>query len=489
MKIFNSLTRQKEELKTIEPNKIRFYSCGPTVYNLIHIGNLRSAMVADMFQRCWRYLGYEVQYVRNYTDIDDKIIKKANEEGRTPSEVSEFYITEVEKDYASAGVQDPDQKPKVTQHLNDIIELIESIIQNGHAYEDQGNVIFSVESFEPYGRLSGKNLEDLKAGARVEVRSEKSNPLDFYLWKAAKPGEPSWPSPWGNGRPGWHIECSAMIRSILGDQIDVHHGGVDLVFPHHENEIAQSECATGHAPFARYWLHHEFVTLNEQKMSKSLGNVFLAREFLQTFGGEVARYFMLSPHYRSPIDFSKQGLLTAVSGLERLYESLARATTLAATASGDVPSDFQEKINLAVQKAKEAWMNDFHSPGVMSASFDLIRDYNKAVDSASAAEQSSISKAFIDSIQEILGTVMGLGKQEPIEYLEFLSQVKRRLQGQDHEARSGGLSDDEIEALVQERQEARKAKNFKRADEIRDQLQAQHIELRDSPQGVQWRRC
>ncbi|MGZ3688424.1 MAG: cysteine--tRNA ligase, partial [Bdellovibrionota bacterium] len=330
IRVTNTLTQKKEILTTLEPGKLKMYSCGPTVYGPIHVGNLRAGLTSDLFFRYFKRVGYDVTYVRNYTDVDDKIIKKANDEGISTDEVTKRFTSEVEKDYAVAGMLEPTHKTTVTGHMSEIIVMIEEILKNGYAYvADDGEVIFAIEKFQGYGKLSHKNIEDLLAGARVEVSSKKKNPLDFTLWKPAKPGEPAWDSPWGKGRPGWHIECSAMATRWLGPKMDVHHGGEDLQFPHHENEIAQSEAASGQAPYVGYWLHNAFLTMSKEKMSKSLGNVFGAREFLTQYSGELARYLILGSHYRSLLDFSDETIDGALTGMHRIYEAKAKAQELA----------------------------------------------------------------------------------------------------------------------------------------------------------------
>lgn len=492
-KIFNTLTRQKEVLETREPNKICFYSCGPTVWNLIHIGNLRSAMVADLFYRYWKSLGYEVRYARNYTDVDDKIIKKASEEGEDPRSLSEKFIAEVEKDYREAGLLEPNFKPKVTEYLDSIIETIQGIVNSGVGYVQDGNVLFSVDRFKTYGKLSGKDVEQLEAGARVEVDMRKKNPLDFYLWKTAKEGELAWSSPWGEGRPGWHIECSSMIRSLFGDQIDVHHGGIDLIFPHHENEIAQSEACSSKHPFSRYWLHHEFVTVNEEKMSKSVGNVFLAREFLNKFGGEVARYMMLVPHYRSPIDFSENSVWTAIKSLIRIYEAkelaegILKKTGSKANAAAAKASAFQKLAEDCREEMQKHFADDMATPAAIASFFDFIREFNKAVHSSAETEQFEIAKLFLSVVENPIGEILGLGFASVTESLQRLNQTLRQLKGEEV-SNEDELLDSQIESLLQERQQARLDKNFKRADEIRDLLLKSHIEIKDTPNGAKWHR-
>lgn len=373
----NSLTGKKERLETLQPGKLTFYSCGPTVYNLIHIGNLRAALVADLFFKFFRRAGYDVQFVRNYTDVDDKIINRARQEAVSSEQIALKYITEVEKDYALAGLDEPTHKTTVTSHIPEIIRMIEKIIQNKKAYSVDGEVFFSVSDFPDYGKLSKRNLDELEVGARVEVNEKKRNPLDFSLWKPAKPGEPYWDSPWGKGRPGWHIECSAMASKWLGDRIDIHHGGEDLIFPHHENEIAQSESASCCSPFVKYWLHSAFLTISKEKMSKSLGNVFLARDFLSKYSGEVARYLLLSVHYRSVIDFGDEAIENALVGLQRIYEAKERAQKISGLkrAVADLRAEtmwgsFVVDCERARERVLDSLANDFSTPNYCRSFFN-----------------------------------------------------------------------------------------------------------------------
>lgn len=489
--VFNTLSRSKEAFEPFEAGKIRFYSCGPTVWNLVHVGNLRSALVADLFYRYWKHAGYEVNYARNYTDVDDKIIKAARDQGKEPEALANFYVKEVEKDFKAANVLEPHHKPRVTTHVADIVALIGKILENGQAYKLNGNVVFSVDSCTDYGKLSSKNLEDLRSGARVEVDHGKASPLDFYLWKTAKEGEPAWDSPWGKGRPGWHIECSAMISKLFGDQIDVHHGGVDLVFPHHENEIAQSEAATCEKPFSKYWMHHAFVTINEEKMSKSLGNTFLAREFIEKFSGEVARALMLIPHYRSPIDFSPKSISTAIDSLQRVYEAKKVAEDLSKeSSSGELHADLSQAVNVFESSAEEAMSDDFHTPRFLAAYFEMLRAYNRVQYEGTKEDRSAQARAFLAITQSHLGEILGLGEMPAREALESLADVRSRLDGLSMTSApvKSEISEQEIDKLLQAREEARKSKDFKRADEIRDELLAKGIKIKDTPAGVSWSR-
>ena len=489
IRLTNTLTGKKEQLETIRPGKLTLYSCGPTVYNLIHIGNLRAALVADLFFRFFRRAGYDVTFVRNYTDVDDKIINRARQESSTSEEIAKKYIAEVEKNYAVAGLLEPTHKTTVTTHLAEIIAMIEKIIAHGQGYVVDGEVFFSVKDFPGYGKLSHRNIDELEAGARVEVNEKKRNPLDFSLWKPAKPGEPSWESPWGRGRPGWHIECSAMASKWLGDRIDVHHGGEDLIFPHHENEIAQSESACGKAPFVKYWLHSAFLTLSKEKMSKSLGNVFLARDFLTQYSGEIARYLLLSVHYRSIIDFGDEAIENALTGLQRIYEAKQKAAALSAVKRAMVDpraeslwGGFVADCERTREQLMDAMANDFGTPEVLSAVFQLIREFNRvSAEPLAQATPSAVlgAQAFIGVLERDLGELMGLGRLDAEKALADIARVKA--------ARSGGkISPEQIEGLIADRKAARAAKDFQRADEIRKELLEKGVEIKDGPQGTTW---
>jgi len=489
IRVTNSLTGKKEPLETLEEGKLTLYSCGPTVYNFIHIGNLRAAMVADLFYRFFKKVGYQVTYVRNYTDVDDKIINRGRQEGVASEDIARKYIQEVEKDYALAGCLEPNHKTLVTTHMPEIVEMIQRIISTGHGYVVDGEVFFSVSSFPDYGKLSRKNIEELEVGARVEINERKKNGLDFSLWKPAKPGEPSWDSPWGKGRPGWHIECSAMASKWLGDKIDVHHGGEDLIFPHHENEIAQSECASGAKPFVKYWLHSAFLTLSKEKMSKSVGNVFLARDFLSQYSGEVARALLLSAHYRSILDFGEDSIDQALTALSRIYEAKARAVELARTRRA-VPDmraeslwgEFVQDCEKARGAMLDAMANDFNTPEVFAAVFGLVREFNRvAAEPLAAATPTATlgAEALIRVLEQDLGDLLGIGRQEPSKVLLEISKIRA--------ARSGSqITPEQIEGLIAERLQARKDKNFARADEIRKELDSKGVVIKDGPQGTTW---
>lgn len=492
----NTLNGKKEKLVPAVPGKLTFYSCGPTVYNFIHIGNLRGGLVADMFYRYFRRIGYEVTYVRNYTDVDDKIINRAREEGLEPSALAKKYTLEVEKDYAVSGMLEPTHKTTVTTHIPRIITMIEAILAKGLAYViEGGEVLFSIDGFPTYGKLSQKKLDDLMAGARVEVNTKKHNPLDFALWKPAKPGEPFWPSPWGDGRPGWHIECSAMASQWLGDQIDVHHGGEDLIFPHHENEIAQSEAACGKAPFVRYWLHHAFLTLSKTKMSKSLGNVFLAREFLTQFSGEVARALLLSVHYRSVIDFGKESLEQTFSFLQRIYEAKHRACQIVAErksvsdARGEALwGEFLASCDKARAEMDECFANDFNTPGVLAALFGVIRDYNRTLaEPLALATPSAIlgSQELLRLMEEEMGGILGIGRGEPQFVLKELARMRQSVQ-EGEGILTQRVSESEILAAIEARALARREKNFNQADEIRKSLEGRGVLIKDGAAGTTW---
>ena len=494
VRITNTMTGKKEPLVPLQPGKVSFYSCGPTVYGLIHIGNLRGGLVADLTYRYLKHAGYDVTYVRKYTDVDDKIIKKAEEEGISPEAVAKKYTLEAERDYAMAGMVEPTHKPCVTTHINEIITLIERIIANGIAYvAPDGEVLFEINKFPGYGKLSHKQIDELVAGARVEVSEKKRNPLDFALWKPAKPGEPYWESPWGRGRPGWHIECSAMSSRWLGDRIDLHHGGEDLVFPHHENEIAQSEAAAGHGPFVNIWLHHAFLTLSKEKMSKSLGNVFSARDFLSTYGGEMARYLLLSVHYRTIIDFDEKLIENAMSSLTRIYEAKQKALELASSrkSAADIRAEslwgsFVSECDSVRREINEHYANDLNTPGALASLFTLIRSFNRTLGEPFAqATPSAVlgAQALLHVLESDIGEVIGVGRLSPEKALRDLDSVRLKLAGKTESDRP---SDDQIAALIEQRAQAKAAKNYAEADRIRKELDAQGIVLKDSPQGTTW---
>ena len=464
MKIYNTLTRKKEEFVPIEEGKVSMYVCGPTVYNYFHIGNARPFVVFDTMRKYLEYRGYKVKYVQNFTDVDDKIINRAKEEGLTAGEVSEKYIDEYYKDAAALNIKKATVHPKVTETIPDIIKFIQDLIDLGYAYESDGDVYYRARKFEGYGKLSGKNIDDLISGARIAVGEKKEDPLDFALWKARKEdSEIAWESPWGMGRPGWHIECSTMSKKYLGDTIDIHAGVQDLQFPHHENEIAQSEAHSG-KPFAHYWMHNGYINIDGIKMSKSLGNFRTVRDLLGAYDGEVLRFLILSGQYRGPIDFGEEILTQSQNGLNRMRNAKSNLKHLIATGSGTMTRE--EKETLAEfdrfrEKFIEVMDDDLNTADAISVIFELITAVNTAVKDGASKE---FAQKCLDLLME-LATILGLLQQDPeAEVTEV---------------------DPEIQALIDERQAARKAKNFARADEIRDQLKAKGITLKDTPQGVQ----
>ncbi len=466
MKIYNTLTQKKEDFIPLEEGKVRMYVCGPTVYNYVHIGNARPAILFDTLRRYLEYRGYKVDYVSNFTDVDDKIIKKANEEGVSASEISERYIAEFRKDMDALNVREATVHPKATEEIGGMIEMISDLIKKGHAYEKNGTVYFRTRSFENYGKLSKKKIDDLEAGIRIAVNEEKEDPMDFVLWKPRKEGEPSWPSPWSDGRPGWHIECSVMSRKYLGDQIDIHAGGEDLVFPHHENEIAQSEAANG-KEFSRYWMHNAFLNIDNKKMSKSAGNFFTVREICEQFDPQVIRFFMLNSHYRSPLNFSRDlvesaksslnRILTAVGALEHLLESGALGRE-SVSAEEQLVLKEAEGLN---EKFIDAMEDDFNTADAIAAIFELVKLSNTHCNADSSRE-------LVRKLQEQLVklcSILGLETKKKEELL-----------------------DAEIEQLIEDRQTARKNKDFAKSDEIRNLLLEKGIILEDTREGVRWKR-
>lgn len=468
MKLYNTLTKRKEEFVPLEEGKVKMYVCGPTVYNFIHIGNARPMIVFDTARRYMEYKGYEVNFVSNFTDVDDKIIKKSLEEGVPAEEISERYIKECKKDMADMNVKPATTHPKATEEIDGMIEMIQTLIERGYAYPVDGTVYFRTRKFNEYGKLSHKNLDDLRSGNRsllVSGEDQKEDPLDFVLWKPKKEGEPFWVSPWGEGRPGWHIECSVMSKKYLGEEIDIHAGGEDLIFPHHENEIAQSECCNGKI-FARYWLHNGFLNIDNRKMSKSLGNFFTVREIGEQYDLQVLRFFMLSAHYRSPINFSREIMESSKNALERIVTAVSNLKHLEETAkTANVTEEEKELLKEMAayrQKFEEAMDDDLNTADAVSAIFELVKFANTHAGEASSAEFIKTVKDEIISLSDILGLLVDK-KEENL--------------------------DAEIENLIAERQAARKARNFKRADEIRDQLLAQGIILEDTREGVKWKRA
>ncbi len=463
MKIYNTLSRTKEEFVPIEPGKVRMYVCGPTVYNLIHIGNARPMIFFDSVRRYLEYKGYEVNYVSNFTDVDDKIIKAANAEGVDSSVISERYIEECKKDMAGMDVRPATTHPKATEEIGGMIKMIRQLIAEGHAYEVNGTVYFRVRSFKEYGKLSGKNLDELESGSRtllVTGEDEKEDPMDFVLWKPKKEGEPFWRSPWGEGRPGWHIECSVMSKKYLGEEIDIHGGGEDLIFPHHENEIAQSEACSGHV-FAHYWMHNAFLNINNVKMSKSLGNFLLVRDISKQYDLSVLRFFMLSAHYRSPLNFSPELMEAAKNGLDRIQTAMARLRDEAGKGIPGAESQQERAAREAfTYRFEEAMDDDFNTADAISVIFEMVKYANTLEPEKTTAEGWNALRQNLLKLADILGI------REPEET----------------------ILDADIEALIEERQAARKAKNYARADEIRKELADRGILLEDTKEGVKWKR-
>jgi cysteinyl-tRNA synthetase len=465
LKIYNTLTGQKEDFKPVRENNLNLYVCGPTVYDYSHIGHARSVVVFDTVVRYFRTIGYSVNYVRNFTDVDDKIIKRANETGQTSEEVSLKFIDEFTKDMTALNALKPDYEPKATEHINEIIELIVTLIEKGYAYEVEGDVYFRVEKFDEYGKLSGRNLEDMKAGARIEIDERKENAFDFALWKSAKPCEPFWESPFGNGRPGWHIECSAMSSKYLGETFDIHGGGKDLIFPHHENEIAQSEAAHGKS-FANYWMHNGFVRIDSEKMSKSLNNFLTIKDTLKSWHPETIRFFLLSKHYRSPIDFTEDSLKEADTSLERIYTFIEKALK-----AGVTPSETDTDSKLW-NEFIEAMDDDMNTAKAIGSIFEAVREGNRLLDSGENKEDLNL----------ILSTILKMGKCLGILLIPVEEFFKTK------PSKSGSEVDPEyVEQLIQERKDARADKNFQRADEIRDELTNMGVVLEDRPDGTFWK--
>jgi cysteinyl-tRNA synthetase len=471
VKTYNTLSRRKEELVPKDKNLIRMYVCGPTVYDSAHLGHARAALTFDIIRRFLKHLKYEVNYVRNITDIDDKIIDRANELAVPANEVSERYTKEYQEDMAALGILPPDHEPKVSDHIADIINLIEKLISKEIAYVSGNDVFFSIDKFIGYGKLSRRSPVDMIAGIRIDINEKKENPLDFALWKGAKKGEPSWESPWGNGRPGWHIECSTMSMKYLGQDFEIHGGGKDLIFPHHENEIAQSEAAMDEQ-FAKYWIHNGLIQINKEKMSKSVGNIINVREALKKWSREAIRLFFLSHHYRNPADFSQQNLDEAEASLQRLYLTLQRVKTIKTV---DVKRD--RNLKKQVDKFRDSWENamqdDFNTAGALGSLFDLCRIINKSIDSDGG------SPTLDDAVNEILilGKTFGILEQDPDEYLKKEKLSKAQVE----------ISEQEILQLIEERNSARADKNWEKSDEIRDFLNSKGIVLEDSAQGTIWR--
>ena len=464
MKIYNTLTRQKETFIPLEENKIKMYVCGPTVYNFFHIGNARPFMIFDAFRNYMEYRGYEVTYVQNFTDVDDKIIKRANEEGISPIEVAEKYIAEYFKDADALGIKRATVHPRVTENIENIITFIEDLISKGFAYELNGDVYFNSQAYKEYGKLSKQNLEELNLGARIDVNDEKKHPIDFALWKAKKEGEIGWQSPWGEGRPGWHIECSVMSARYLGDTIDIHAGGQDLIFPHHENEIAQSEARSG-KQFARYWMHNGYINVDNQKMSKSLGNFFTVRDILSEFSGQVIRFFLLSDHYRNTVNFIKELILQEKAGMERLANSKERLVFTISHAKGQMNESELELVS-ALENHRdrfiEAMDDDINTADAISIIFELARFSNTNVTENSSLEWAEKNLSLFNELTGVLNII----KAED----------------------TASIDNEQIEKLIKDRVEAKKNKDFALADAIRDELKSMGIEIEDTRQGTKWKK-
>jgi cysteinyl-tRNA synthetase len=483
IRLYNSLSRQKEVFEPVEPGKVSMYVCGPTVYDSCHIGHARSVVVFDVIYRYLKARGYEVFYVRNFTDVDDKIIARANKEGVTSDEISEKYIKEFHQDMDSLNMVRPTVEPRATGHIGQIIGIVSTLIEKGYAYESGGDVYFSVEKYHDYGKLSGRKLEEMIAGSRVEVDPRKKNPFDFVLWKASKPDEPQWDSPWGKGRPGWHIECSAMSAEYLGQTFDIHGGGKDLIFPHHENEIAQSEAAFGQT-FVKYWVHNGFINIDQEKMSKSLGNFLTIKEIVKTWHPEALRLFLLSSHYRSPLDYTDQAMQEATSGMDRIYAMMARVeqhlkTTVQEIASGHAyqrPLSETETGRLFL----EAMDDDFNTARATAIIFETVRKVNRLIDAEAGADASAHQGAVLHETADILkiGKILGIANLAPNVYFK---------QAQEDVIARQKIDPEWIEEKIAARKRARQNKDFAEADKIRDELLAQDIVLEDRSDGTIWK--
>jgi cysteinyl-tRNA synthetase len=478
IQIYNSQSQRKVEFQPLTPGQVKMYVCGPTVYSFLHVGNFRGAIFFNLVRNWLEHRGFKVDFVYNYTDVDDKIIRAAEEQKVSPQDLANRFIGEFEKDFGALKLQRHTHNPKVTQFMDQIITFVQELIKNDKAYAvDGGDVYYNVRAFPNYGKLSHKNLDDLEAGVRIEVDSRKKNPADFALWKAAKPGEPSWTSPWGEGRPGWHIECSAMARTLLGDTIDIHGGGLDLIFPHHENEVAQSEGATGH-PFARYWMHNNMLNFGSQKMSKSLGNVRSGRSFMEEYNPEILKYMMLSAHYRSVLDFSPVQIEHVISGLARIYSALALAQKTQGASDSDVPADFRQLLESSQQAVEKSLDDDFNTPEVLARLFEVVRAYNNVARAPGAVtpKKAAMAKAFL-AWTKPLGEWLSLFLEEPADFLQTLDDMLLKHKN---------LSRAQVDQLVSARSEARLSKDYKKSDELRQQLVDMGIAVQDSAQGSEW---
>ena len=485
--IYNSLNRTKEPFEPIEPGRVKMYVCGPTVYDSCHIGHARSVIVFDAVYRYLTAVGYQVTYVRNFTDIDDKIINRSNQLGVSPESLAKKYIDEFHQDMDALNVLRPTLEPCATDHIDHIIRIIEILVDKGYAYASGGDVFFSVDLFKGYGKLSGRKLEDMEAGARIEVDARKKNPFDFVLWKSSKPNEPAWDSPWGKGRPGWHIECSAMSEDYLGASFDIHGGGKDLIFPHHENEIAQSEAAFGQT-FVKYWIHNGFVNINHEKMSKSLGNFLMIKDIVEAYHPEAVRLFLLSHHYRSPVDFTDKAVSDVAAGLDKIYAMLERAEKFL----GRLPDVGADSYDSQLAAEKDYWVlftsamnDDFNTAQGIGVLFDSVRNLNRLLDASEKTKQAHPDHAvdgkiiFNETLAILkIGNILGILTQTPGDYFAVKKETVLERQSVDAEL---------IEALIRERKDARKSKDFKKADEIRDRLKSMNIEIEDRPDGTIWK--
>jgi len=483
IQIYNTRTGKKTELKPLSDNHVKMYVCGITAYDYCHIGHARSALAFDMIYRYLLYRGYRVTFVRNFTDIDDKIINRAQEQGTSTEELSERFIRKFHEDMDQLGVASPTVEPKATEHVQEIIDMIDDLVDKGMAYQADGDVYYAVEKFSDYGILSRRTIEDMQAGARIEVNEKKRNPMDFALWKSSKPGEPTWDSPWGPGRPGWHIECSAMSKKYLGDSFDIHGGGKDLIFPHHENEIAQSMGATG-SPFVNIWVHHGFVTIKDEKMSKSLGNFLTIRDVLERFRAEALRLFVFSTHYQSPLNYSEAAIKDAEAGLERFYECLAEIARLPESGDENKGSAISKKDAAKLESLEERFQkvmdNDFNTAQALAQLFDAVKILNKITRTLPGMP----SQHDIDLLRNVglkfteLANIMGLLTEDPIEHTEVLQESR---------IKELGLDQAMIETLIRQRNEARLNKDWVKGDAIRDELLAKGVELKDGPDGTTWK--
>lgn len=477
--IYNTMTRKKEEFIPLTPGEVKMYVCGPTVYDFLHVGNFFGAIFFNLVRNWLEKLGYKVTYVYNYTDVDDKIINRAKKDGVTSSELSEKYIKEFEWDYSNLKLRKHTHNPRVTEFIPQIIKFVEDLVAKGAAYVLKGDVYFDVTKFDTYGKLSNKNIEELMAGTRVDINENKKHVVDFALWKSSKPGEPAWDSPWGPGRPGWHIECSCMASSLLGETIDIHGGGLDLTFPHHENEIAQSEARSG-KKFVRYWMHNNMLVFSNQKMSKSLGNVRSGRSFMEEYNGEILKFMILSSHYRSNVDFSQNQIERSIGNLARFYSSLAYAKKIAASGLPltPVPKAFQDATTSAEEKITSALNDDFNTPEVMAAFYEVMRLFNNLCRTPGKVkpEQQAVAEVY-GAWMKKQGELMALFQEEPAQFLQKLDDMILRKRG---------INRDRIDQLVGERTKARTEKNYSRSDELRNELTNMGVLVQDSVEGSSW---